>query len=85
MKTMRYKIALLSLLSLPAMMLVAGGGPAAAAPHMGAAGDVTSSSLGSFKPTFTGPAATGCVSPAVTCSPARSARRPRHICPPARR
>ena len=34
MKAMRYKIALvLSLLSLPAMLLVASGGPAAAAPH----------------------------------------------------
>jgi hypothetical protein len=63
MKTMRYKIALLSLLSLPAMLLVAAGGSAAAAPHMGAAGAVTSSSLGSFKPTFAGPAATGCASP----------------------
>src|SRR5690349_952671 len=59
MKAMRRKIALLSLLSLPAMLLVAAGGPAAAAPHTGAA-VVTSSSLGSFKPTFTGPAATGC-------------------------
>jgi hypothetical protein len=59
---MRSKIALLSLLSLPAMLLVATGGPAAATPHMGAAA-VTSSSLGSFKPTFTGPAATGCASP----------------------
>jgi hypothetical protein len=58
MKAMRYKIAvLLSLLSLPVMLLVATGGPAAAAPHGSA---VTSSSLGSFKPTFTGSAATGC-------------------------
>jgi hypothetical protein len=63
MKAMRYKIALLSLLSLPAVLLVAIGGSAAAAPHVGAAGAVTSSSLGSFKPTFTGPAATGCASP----------------------
>ena len=62
MRPMRYKIALLSLLSLPAMLLVAAGG-AAAAPHVGAAGAVTSSSLGSFKPTFTGSAATGCASP----------------------
>ena len=61
MKAMRYKLALLlSLLSLPAMFLVATGGPAAAAPHHSAAGAVTSSSLGSFKPTFTGSAATGC-------------------------
>ena len=34
MRPMRYKIALLSLLSLPAMLLVAAGG-AAAAPHVG--------------------------------------------------
>ena len=61
MKAMRYKIAvLLSLLSLPAMLLVATGGPAAAAPHGSSGGSVTSSSLGSFKPTFTGSAATGC-------------------------
>ena len=62
MKAMRYKIALLSLLALPAMLLVATGGAAAAAPHTSAAA-VTSSSLGSFQPTFTGPAATGCASP----------------------
>jgi hypothetical protein len=66
MKVVRYKIALLSLLSLPAMLLVATGGPAAAAPHASAAGAqpgaVTSSSLGTFKPTFAGPAATGCAS-----------------------
>jgi hypothetical protein len=61
MKAMRHKIAvLLSLLSLPAMLLVATGGPAAAAPHGSSGGTVTSSSLGSFKPTFAGPAATGC-------------------------
>ena len=63
MKAMRYKIAvLLSLLSLPAMLLVASGGPAAAAPHGSSGGAVTSASLGSFKPTFAGPAATGCAS-----------------------
>ena len=63
MKAIRYKIALvLSVLSLPAMLLVATGGPAAAAPHRSAAGAVTSSSLGSFKPTFVGSAATGCAS-----------------------
>ena len=61
MKAMRYKFAvLLSLLSLPAMLLVATGGPVAAAPHGSSGGAVTSSSLGSFKPTFAGPAATGC-------------------------
>ena len=67
MKAMRYKIAvLLSLLSLPAMLLVATGAPAAAAPHGNSGGAVTSSSLGTFKPTFAGPAATGCAA-AVTC------------------
>jgi hypothetical protein len=64
MKAMRYKITLLSLLSVPAMLLVAISGSAAAAPHRSAAGAptaaVTSSSLGSFKPTFVGSAATGC-------------------------
>ena len=64
MKVMRRKVALLSLLSLPAMLLVAIGGSAAAAPQRSAAGAqttaVTSSSLGSFKPTFVGSAATGC-------------------------
>src|SRR5215468_1848139 len=60
MKAMRHKIALLSLLSLPAMLLVAIGGSAAAAPHGSATSAVTSSSLGTFKPTFVGSAATGC-------------------------
>jgi hypothetical protein len=66
MKAMRYKVAgLLSLLSLAAMLLVANGGPAAAAAQHGSAAGVrtaavTSSSLGTFKPTFAGPAATGC-------------------------
>jgi hypothetical protein len=73
MKAMRFKIALvLSLLSLPAMLLVASGGPAAAAPHGGAAGAVTSSSLGSFKPTFTGPAATGCAGCHLLTGPFRT-------------
>jgi hypothetical protein len=70
MKRMRYKVvALLSLLSLPAMVLVAAGGPAAAAPQRSTAiartDAATSSSLGTFKPTFAGPAATGC---SVNCS-----------------
>lgn len=70
MKRMRYKLVLLlSLLSLPAMLLAATGGPAAAAPQGSAASArtaaVTSSSLGTFKPTFAGPAATGC---SVNCS-----------------
>jgi hypothetical protein len=73
MKAMRFKIALvLSLLSLPAMLLVASGGPAAAAPHGSAAGAVTSSSLGSFKPTFTGPAATGCAGCHLLTGPFRT-------------
>src|SRR5579863_9349115 len=67
MKAMRSKIALLSLLSLPAMLLVAVGGTAVAAPHSVGTrtNTVTTSSLGSFKPTFAGPAATGC---AVNCN-----------------
>ena len=70
MKRMRYKLVLLlSLLSLPAMLLAATGGPAAAAPQTSAASArtaaVTSSNLGTFKPTFAGPAATGC---SVNCS-----------------
>jgi hypothetical protein len=68
MKAMRYKLALLlSLLSLPAMLLVAtGGATAATASHTAArASAVTTSSLGTFKPTFAGPAATGC---AVNCN-----------------
>jgi hypothetical protein len=60
MKAKRYMIALLSLVTLPAMLLVATGGSAAATPHRSAAGAVTSSSLGTFKPTFVGSAATGC-------------------------
>jgi len=73
MKAMRYKIVLvLSLLSLPAMLLVASGGPAAAAPHHSASGPVTSSSLGSFKPTFTGSAATGCAGCDLMTGPFRT-------------
>jgi hypothetical protein len=66
MKAMRNKIALLSLLSVPAVLLVTTGGPAAAARQASAAGAqpnaVTSSSLGTFKPTFVGSAAKGCAS-----------------------
>jgi hypothetical protein len=66
MKAMRYKIALLSLLALPATLLVAIVGPAAAAPHGSATSArpsaVSSSSMGPFKPTFVGSAATGCAS-----------------------
>jgi hypothetical protein len=61
MKATRYNIGvLLSLLSLPVMLLVAIGGPASAASHRSAARAVTSSGLGTYKPTFAGPAATGC-------------------------
>jgi hypothetical protein len=75
MKAMRYKIALVSLLSIPAMLVVATAGSATAAPQRSAAGartaaastSVSSSSLGTFKPTFAGTAATGCVGP-PTCS-----------------
>ena len=77
MKAMRHKMALLSLLSLPAMLVVATPGSAAAAPQHSAASarpaavtsgnSVTSSSLGTFKPTFAGTAATGCAGP-PTCS-----------------
>jgi hypothetical protein len=63
MKAKRYMIALLSLVTLPAMLLVATGGSAAATPHAaGTRTAVTSSSLGPFKPTFVGSAATGCAS-----------------------
>ncbi|HEY7432221.1 MAG TPA: hypothetical protein VH641_15970, partial [Streptosporangiaceae bacterium] len=76
MKATRCKIALLSLLSLPAMLLVATGGPAAAAPHMGATSArptaVTSSSLGTFKPTFVGSAATGCAGCHLLTGPFRA-------------
>ncbi len=72
-KATRRAIALLSLLSLPVMLLIAAGGSAAAVPTTAAAGvrthavtsAVTSKSLGTFKPTFAGPAATGC---AVNCN-----------------
>jgi hypothetical protein len=91
MKAMRYKIALLSLLALPATLVVAIGGSAAAAPHGSATharpGAVRSSSLGSFKPTFVGSAATGCASgcnlltgpfltPSVAHLSGKSLRRP---------
>ena len=69
MKGMRHKIVLVSLLSLLAMLLVATEGSATAAEGTGAAGarpsPVSSSSLGTFKPTFAGPAAAGC---AIDCS-----------------
>ena len=63
-KSARYKIALLSLLSLPGLLLITSGGSAAAVAHTSAARAqtraVTTSSLGTYSPTFAGPAATGC-------------------------
>jgi hypothetical protein len=63
-KITRRRIGLLSLLTLPVALLVSLGGPAAAAAPGHTPGaqpaKVTSSSLGSFKPTFVGSAATGC-------------------------
>jgi hypothetical protein len=66
-RIMRTRIALLSLLSLPvALLSIPAGATAATATHtMARPSAVTTSSLGTFKPTFAGPAATGC---AVNCS-----------------
>lgn len=68
-KRLRRMAAMLSLLSLPAALLVTISG-AAAAPLSSASGgptsQPTSTSLGQFTPTFTGPAATGCA--AAGCS-----------------
>jgi hypothetical protein len=66
-RILRPRIALLALLSLPvALLSVTGGATAATASHATArASAVTTSSLGTFKPTFAGPAATGC---AVNCN-----------------
>ena len=63
----RRRVALLSLLSLPVVLLVATGGTtvATASPSGARPGAVTTSSLGVFKPTFAGTAATGC---ATACS-----------------
>jgi hypothetical protein len=60
-------VALLSLLSLPLLLLGASGGAMAAAarPAVARPSAVTTSSLGVFKPTFAGTAATGC---APACS-----------------
>jgi hypothetical protein len=64
---LRRRVALLSLLSLPVMLLGAGGAAAATGSTVTAArtSAVTRSSLGVFRPTFAGPAATGC---AVNCT-----------------
>jgi hypothetical protein len=63
----RKRVALLSLLSLPVVLLGAtGGATAATASHTVARPSaVTTTNLGTFKPTFAGPAATGC---AINCN-----------------
>src|SRR6202035_301057 len=67
LKIMRRPVALVSLLSLPVVLLsAAGAATAATASHTAARSSaVTTSGLGVFKPTFAGPAATGC---ATACS-----------------
>jgi len=64
---MRSRVALLTLISLPVALICAVGGATAATAHStaAAASTVTSSTMGPYRPTFTGPAATGC---AVGCS-----------------
>jgi hypothetical protein len=65
-KIMRTPITLLSLLSLPvALLSMTGGAAATTTQTMARSSAVTTSSLGTFKPTFAGPAATGC---RVNCS-----------------
>jgi hypothetical protein len=64
----RRSLALLSLLALPITLIVLSGGAASAAKATSTVkatshSHVKSSSLGTFTPTFTGPAATGCTSP----------------------
>ena len=76
-KRLRGMVATLSLLSLP-VALLATAGPAAAAPmsHAGSgqpsAAAPTSTSLGQFSPTFTGPAATGCAGCSLLTGPFRT-------------
>jgi hypothetical protein len=66
LKIMRRPVVLVSLLSLPVVLLSAAGATAATASHTVARSSaVTTSSLGMFKPTFAGTAATGC---ATNCS-----------------
>jgi hypothetical protein len=67
LKIMRRPVVLVSLLVLPvALLSAAGAATAATASHTVArSSTVTSKSLGTFKPTFAGPAATGC---AVNCN-----------------
>jgi hypothetical protein len=61
-RIMRPRIALLALVSLPvALLSIPAGATAATASHTAAKPSaVTTSSLGTYKPTFAGPAATGC-------------------------
>ncbi len=60
-RILRRRVALLSLLSLPVGLLAATGATvAAASPTVARHSAVTTSSLGVYKPTFAGPAATGC-------------------------
>ena len=83
MKAMRYKIVLLSLLSLPAMLLVAIGGRRRLLRLGARRALLPDQAWGhSSQPSRARPRPAA--RPAVTCSPAHSARRPRHICPPAR-
>ena len=65
----RRSLAILSILSLPIALVVLSGGGASArvAKTTAVSSSVTSSSLGVFKPTFAGPAATGCTGP-PTCN-----------------
>jgi hypothetical protein len=67
LKIMRRPVALVSLLSLPVVLLSAAGGATAAtaSPTVARSSAVTTSSLGMFKPTFAGTAGTGC---ATACS-----------------
>ena len=67
LKIMRRPVAMVSLLSLPVVLLSAAGATTAAtaSPTVARSSAVTTSSLGMFKPTFAGTAATGC---ATACS-----------------
>ena len=62
LKIMRRPVALVSLLSLPVVLLSAAGAATAAtgSPTVARSSAVTTSGLGTFKPTFAGTAATGC-------------------------
>jgi hypothetical protein len=82
----RKRIVLLSVLLLPAALLTTAGGVTAVAAGQALTGSsmVTTSSLGTYQPTFAGPAATGCSvncsllsGPFDTASTAPTARAPR--------